>query len=170
MTEKEKEKGFFGENFLAELFKIEDFIEPPDDLCAGYVPKGTMNDLEKAAYKWLLNQEPVLDGLEREAESIFKKYHGKDAFVPEEQELAVLEAQALLERKFEIIKQLLRVSIQERLKIPAYVRVQFSKGFIVAICAEHIARKPQFQTFITMFHFMGNGESPDIPPTSHTCH
>lgn len=164
MTEKAKGSGLLGESFLAELFKINSFIEPLFDLAPEDLAIGAMSVIEKAAHTWLLTQMPLLENLEEKVKIIFEKYKGKGAFMPEEPELAVLEAEALLSRKVEIVQQLLRVSVQERLKIPGHVRIKLAKGFIIAVRAEDLTKKPIVQTLTTTLCVKGEG--PNIPPRS----
>lgn len=163
MAEQEKEKGLFGESFLAELLRISDPTEPVDEVPEGYRIIGEMNLLEKAAHTWISIQRPILEGLEKEVVAITEKYRGKGPFILDGQELATLSAWTLLDKKFEIIKQLLRVSVWERLKIPVHAEIMLAKGFVVGVEAVALTNKPIYQAFTTVPD-RETKEEPDIPP------
>jgi len=166
MSGQEEKEGFLDGTFLSELSGISSFIEPSFGLGVGDLAIGHMNTFEKAIHTWLLSSSPILESIEEDAKRIFDKYNGKGECMLEDSDLAALEAEALLREKVEAAQKLLRLSVQERLKIPAYVRIKLARGFIVAIRAEDVTRKPTFRAITTTISFCGEArpEDSDIPP------
>jgi len=147
IMELEKEKGLFGESFLAELLEISDFIEPADEIPEGYRVIGKMNALEKAASTWIQSHEPALARLKQETEEILEKRRGKGPFIPNPSELAILEAYGLLDEKSDTLKRLLRVSVQERFNIHSYAGIALTKGFVVAVDERAFIEMPILETY-----------------------
>ncbi len=137
--------GFWRESFLNELPAINpnDFVEPVDNIRHDFVPMGFMNDFEKAAYTWLHRNESLLAELDRRIGEIYNVRYKDLAKCELDPETASLCSEfSILQAKVETVKKALRLSVQDRFKIPYHFGIFLTRGFQVCVPRADFGKNP----------------------------
>jgi len=162
--------GFWRESFLSELSAIDpsDFIEPALQIQHNFVLIGSMNGFEKAAHTWLSRNEIFFAELDSRLAGILNTRYKDFEQCELDSETATLYGEFLTRQaKVEIVKKALRLSIQERLKLPHHLRIVLTKGFQICVPREDFDKKHLLVTMRISFQrhqaeqdFSGE----DVPP------